>query len=115
MFAKLLIPVHMVAPENHKTIWNEQFHHHLNKVECINTADKGLYHQWWQGVMFALYAWNALPINGTDILRSFVAVGREFPFPIDMLTPGGPPEGLMEGQQALDYCDLVSPLLYRQC
>ena len=26
LFAQLLIPVHMVAPENHKAIQNEQFH-----------------------------------------------------------------------------------------
>ena len=33
LFARLLIPVHMVAPENHKAIRNERFHRYLNKVE----------------------------------------------------------------------------------
>ena len=98
----------MVALENHKAICNEWFHYYLNKVECINTADKGSYHQWWQGVMFALYAWNASPINGTYISRSFVAVGQEFPFPIDMSTPGDPSKALAEGQQALEHYDSMS-------
>ena len=75
LFAWLLILVHMVAPENHKAIWNEHFHWYLNKVEWINMVDKGSFQQWWQGVMFSLYAWNAAPINGTDICHSFVAIG----------------------------------------
>ena len=75
LFAWLLIPVHMVAPENHKAIWNEHFHWYLNKVEQINMADKGSFQQWWQGVMFSLYAWNVAPIDGTDICHSFVVIG----------------------------------------
>ena len=65
----------MVAPENHKAIRNEHFHRYLNKVEQINTADQGSFHQWMQGVLFALYGWNASPIDGTDVGRAFVAIG----------------------------------------
>ena len=67
LFLRLLIPVHMVAPENHKAIRNECFHRYLKKVEQINTVDKGSFQQWWQGVMFVLYAWNADPIDRTNI------------------------------------------------
>ena len=67
LFAALMIPVIAVSKENHKAVWNECFHCFLNKVECINSADSGNLHQWLQGVFFALYAWNAKPMDGMDI------------------------------------------------
>ena len=87
LFANLLIPVVAVSPENHKAIRNENFHRYLNKVERINTADTASMVRWKQGVLFSLYAWNAEPIDGTDIPRSVIAIGREIPFPIDLLPP----------------------------
>jgi hypothetical protein len=69
----LRIPAEGVAPENHRAIRNERFHRYLNKVESINTADTGALTLWKQGVKFAIYAWNASPIDGTNIIRSFVA------------------------------------------
>ena len=65
--ATLLIPVHEVAIENHKAIINEGFHRYLNKVYMINSSDKRSLHQLLQGVLFALYAWNAGPVDETDI------------------------------------------------
>ena len=59
----LIIPVHTVARGNHKTIRNEGFHRYLNKVQNINTSDKGSLNQWSQGVLFALYAWNTGPVD----------------------------------------------------
>ena len=72
----LLIQVHAVATGNHKAIINEGLHGYLNKVQEINSAEKGSIHQWLQGVLFALYAWNTGPVDGTDIARSVVAIGR---------------------------------------
>ena len=77
-------------------------------------ADKGSFQQWWQGVMFLLYAWNAAPINGTNICHSFVTIGWEFPFPVDLSSDKALQEALAEGQGALDHCDLALPLLYKQ-
>ena len=111
LFGLLGIPVEAVAPENHKAIRCERFHRYLNKVQTINTADKQSFHQWHQGVMFALYAWNAGPIDGTDIPRSVAAIGREFPFPIDLTNGATPRDGISEGQSAMDHCDAASPLL----
>ena len=71
----LLIPVHAFARENHKAIINEGFHRFLNKVQNINSSDKGSFHQWLKSVFFALYDWNAGPVYGTDIDRSFVSIG----------------------------------------
>jgi hypothetical protein len=36
-----------------------------------------------EAILLLLYAWNSAPIPGTDISRCFVALGREFQFPID--------------------------------
>ena len=43
----------------------------------------GRFHQWWQGVFFALYSWNSGPVYVTDIPKSVVAIGIELPFQID--------------------------------
>jgi hypothetical protein len=69
----LTLPYHAVAAENHKTILCERFHRYLNKVEKIHAADCESLSQWRMGECFALYAWNASPIEGTDIIRSFAA------------------------------------------
>lgn len=83
-FQILQIPIQAVSRENHKAVCNKNFHRHLNKVERINTADADSQWCWKQGAMFAFYAWNASPVEGTNIPRSQAAVGREFPFPIDL-------------------------------
>ena len=63
----LLILVHAVSRGNHKAIINEGFCSYLNKLKKINSADKVILHQWLQGVSFALYDWNAVPVYRTDI------------------------------------------------
>ena len=72
----LLIPVHVVATGNQKEIINKVIHRYLNKVQKINSSDKGKLHQWFQGVLFTLYACNAVPVDGTDIARSVLAIFR---------------------------------------
>ena len=39
-----------------------------------------------EAILLLLYAWNSCPVSGTDISRSFVAVGRVYAFPIDYST-----------------------------
>lgn len=114
LFQLLMIPIHQVSRENHKAIRNERFHRYLNKVQRINTADTGSLFRWKQGVLFSVYAWNASPIDGTDISRSLVTISRDFTFPIDIestVMRGGSEE---TGQDAIDYHDAASPLIYRQ-
>ena len=113
LFRLLGIPVEATSRENHRFVRNERFHRYLNKVQRINTADKGSWFQFRQGALFSLYAWNAAPMDGTDICRALVAVGREFPFPID-LSPAIPRDGVAESHQALDHFEAASPLLYKQ-
>ena len=72
----LQIPTETASPENHRRIRNERFHRVLNKVQAINTADYSSFFLWLQGVLFAAYAWNAAPADGTNIPRSVAAIGR---------------------------------------
>ena len=36
-----------------------------------------------EAILLSIFAWNSLPIVGTDIPRSLVTMGQEFCFPID--------------------------------
>ncbi len=36
--------------------------------------------------LFLLYAWNSAPVSGTNLSHCFIALGREFQFPIDFST-----------------------------
>jgi ribosomal protein L21E len=115
MCQTLRIKYHMVAPEDHNGILCERFHRYLNKVQKIGAADSQTYTQWAQGVMFATYSWNAAPIDGTNIIRSFVAKGRVFPFPLQIDEDDNPvrvPPG--QGEEALAHLETNFPLWARQ-
>ena len=72
----LLISVQAVARGNHKEIITEGFHRYFNKEQNIKSEEKGILHQWLQGALFALYAWNSGPVDRTEINRSVVAIDR---------------------------------------
>ena len=112
----LAISYHVVSKENHKAILNERYHHYLNKVEKIHAADCQSLAQWRMGSSFAVYAWNASPIDGTNIIRSFAAVGREFLFPIDVSDSDVVPKRLRTstGDASLQHIESSFPLLFQQ-
>ena len=62
---------------------------------------------------FALYGWNAGPIDGTNIPRSVGAIGRDFPFPLDTQTRPTFVNGF-EGANAADHHDAIHPLIANQ-
>ena len=111
----LQIPSKTASPENHRRIRNERFHRVLNKVQAINTADYSSFFLWLQGVLFAAYAWNAAPADGTNIPRSVAAIGREFPFPIDVsLQTPSPNEGTADALHIMDHSEATLPFLQHQ-
>ena len=82
MCSILGIRYHQAARGNHKAVSVERFFRYLNKAVTIATNDRNL-RATMPSVSIAIYAWNACPIDGTEIVRSVPAIGREFKFPID--------------------------------
>ena len=60
----------------------EQFLWFLNKVSTIATSDRGTPAVFEEASFVASYAWNSALIDGTDIIRSFPAIGHILQFPI---------------------------------
>ena len=108
------MPVIAVAKENHRAVRNEIFHKYLNKVQQLHATNKSSLQEWRLGTKFAVYSWNASPVDGTDIERSVAAIGRSFPFPVDIAQA---PAGLNEGgdeHNLLEHVLAWCPLLERQ-
>jgi hypothetical protein len=112
-FENLGIHVEVVSRKNHKAVCNEWFYRDLNRVQQINTAEMESFFQWKQGVTFALYGWNAGPIDGTDIPRSVGASGQTSPFPLDTQTRPTFVNGF-EGSNAANYHNALHPLIANQ-
>jgi hypothetical protein len=61
-----------------------RFHSFLNKSVTLATNDRdNIAEVYIPASALACYAWNSSPIDGTYIVRSVPAVGREFWFPFD--------------------------------
>jgi hypothetical protein len=87
----------------------------MNKVQKIHAADCETFQDFMFGTIFAVYAWNSAPVDGTNVVRSYAAVGREFPFPIDFeREPIIPRKHAAEGQQTLEHIQGTFPLLRQQ-
>jgi len=85
MCTSLGIHLAPAAKGNHKSVSVERFFRYLNKAVTIATSDRAnLTKVWLPSAMLAAYAWNSSPIDGTDIVRSIPAVGREFRLPFDI-------------------------------
>ena len=109
------LPFYTVSRGNHKAILCERFNRYLNKVQRIHAADCETYQDFAIGTIFAVYAWNAAPVDGTNIIRSYAAIGREFPFPIDIeREPIIPRENQNTGEQTLNHIEATFPLFQKQ-
>jgi hypothetical protein len=82
--------LHAAARANHKAILVERFFRSLNKAVAIATNDRGTNDVFVEAVHCFTYAWNASVIDGTDIVRSVAALGREFKFPLDLRLADAP-------------------------
>ena len=68
----------------------ERFFRYLNKAVAIAANDRNTNQVFIETSHCAAYAWNSSCIDGTDIVRSVVAVGREFKFPLDITLHDAP-------------------------
>jgi hypothetical protein len=82
--ALLGIKYHAASRGNHKAVSVERFFRYLNKAVTLASSDRGTPLVWIEASMIATYAWNCSPIDGTDVIRSVPAMGREFRFPFDL-------------------------------
>ncbi|CAJ1948171.1 unnamed protein product [Cylindrotheca closterium] len=74
--------------------------------------------------MFGTYAWNASPVDGTDIQRAFAAVARHFKFPLDNAAVALSISEARQknrtrhqqtpGQNTLEHIETMFPLFWRQ-
>jgi hypothetical protein len=83
--ALLGLRLHAASHGNHKAVSVERFFRYLNKAVTIASSDRGTNLVWVKASMIATYAWNCSPIDGTDIVRSVPAMGRDFRFPFNLI------------------------------
>jgi hypothetical protein len=79
----LQINRHILSGGNHNGMLVERVNRYLNKGLKIMTNERDSVRVAMEAILLLLYAWNSAPIPGTDLSRCFVALGREFQFPID--------------------------------
>ena len=71
----------ILTKRNNKGLTVGHFHCFLNKAVKIEIEDRQSNDVFVPAGIVAGYVWNSAPIDGTDILRSTIAIGREFRFP----------------------------------
>ena len=95
------------AKRIHKGLTVEHFHRFLNKSITISAEDCGTNDVFVPAGIATGYAWNSVPIDGTDILCSIPTIGRELYFLIDINLSVLPKLAHNSGQAALDYLKLT--------
>jgi hypothetical protein len=84
MCRHLNIRCHVVAKRNHKAVGVERYHRFLNHAQRICAEERGTPASFVECGMTTAYAWNASPIDGTEIIRSVPAIGRALRFSLDV-------------------------------
>jgi len=97
----------VLAKRIHKGLTVKHFHRFLNKSITISTEDCGTNDVFVPAGIATGYAWNSVPIDGTDILCSIPTIGRELYFLIDINLSALPKLAHNSGQAALDYLKLT--------
>ena len=97
----------VLAKRNHKDLTVEHFHRLFNKSITIATEEHSTDDIFVPAYVAAGYAWNSVPINGTYILRSILAIGCEFHFILDISLNALPKLMRNNGQAILDYLKLT--------
>ena len=75
--------LYLLVPD-HKAVGVERFHKFLNHAQKISIEERGTSEAFVEVSMASAYAWNASPIDGTEIIRSILGIGRELRFPLDI-------------------------------
>ena len=84
MCKSLNINYDVLAKRNHKSLLVEKFHRYIIMAITIEADDRGTNDIFVAAVVATGYAQNSSPIDGTNILHSVPAIGRELRFPLDI-------------------------------
>lgn len=82
MCSRLGLQVHVVSKEQYNAVLCQRFHYYLNRVDKIQPADQPSVSHWFLDMLVATYAWNAAPIDGTNLIKSFAAKDQRLHFPL---------------------------------
>jgi hypothetical protein len=104
------VQYYVAPPEAHNAILCERFHCYLNKVQIIGAVDAHSFEKWAMDCLFAVYAWNGSPVDGTDIIRSFAAKARTLHFPLDVQNN----DEHEQGEATIQHVETMFPLWFRQ-
>ena len=72
----------VVAKRNYKEVETERFHKSLNQAQHISTEARGSSEPFVEVAMETVYAWNSIPLDGTDIIRNVPVIDRTLRFPL---------------------------------
>ena len=99
------ISYYVAPPEAHNAVLCKRFHRYLNKVQHIGAAS----------CLFAAYAWNGSPVDGTGIIRSFAAKARTFHFPLDVQMDDEVARIPQQGEaRTIQHVETIFPLWFCQ-
>ena len=74
----------VLAKRNYKGLTVEYFHRFLNKNVTVTAEERDTNDIFIPTGIATGYAWSSTSIDGTDILRSILAIGRELHFSLDI-------------------------------
>lgn len=81
----LNIRLHKAAKRNHKAVGVERCHRFLNHSATIISNERQTPKYFVEAAIITAYAWNAMPVDRTDIGCSVCAIGRPLKFHMDIV------------------------------
>jgi hypothetical protein len=101
----LHVRIVLLPPGLHHAQQCEKFDRLLNKVVLIMVQDRAEVSSWHTAYASVRYAWNAMPVDMTNVQRSIAAIDREFRFPLDhSLDDDSPINACMLYRQLKELC-----------
>ena len=80
----------------------------MNHNAKIVIAARQTYKCFVEITLVSAYAWNAIPIDGTDIIRSIPEIGRPLRFPMDIYLANLPTTECDAAQATISYIRQIS-------
>jgi len=78
------ISYHLLSKRNHQAMRCERYFRYQNKVMKIECTRRNSNRIFVEVAQVCAYAWNSMPIDGTNIVRSFAVCGRVYRLPLEI-------------------------------